>query len=68
MNIREARIESVKEAIWKELPYVRAEDAEALAIVYVDALSVEPPTLPFVPADPAVCTCVDPFSNCPSHG
>jgi hypothetical protein len=26
------------------------------------------PFVPFVPADPAVCTCVDPFSNCPTHG
>lgn len=28
----------------------------------------EPPPIPFVPADPAVCTCVDPWSNCPTHG
>lgn len=28
----------------------------------------DPPPFPFIPADPAVCTCIDPFSNCPTHG
>jgi hypothetical protein len=28
----------------------------------------DPPPIPFVPADPTTCTCVDPFSNCPTHG
>ncbi len=26
------------------------------------------PPVPFVPASPAECTCVDPWSNCPTHG
>lgn len=23
---------------------------------------------PFTPADPKTCTCIDPFSDCPTHG
>jgi hypothetical protein len=37
----------------------------------LDDLGVDrggPPPIPFVPADPAACTCVDPWSNCPTHG
>jgi hypothetical protein len=42
---------------------------QALMDAAIDrAKAAEPPPIPFVPADPSVCTCVDPFSNCPSHG
>jgi hypothetical protein len=37
----------------------------------LDELGIDrdgPPPIPFVPANPRVCTCVDPFSNCPTHG
>lgn len=32
------------------------------------ALNEDPPPIPFVPANPKECTCVDPWSNCPTHG
>jgi hypothetical protein len=31
-------------------------------------VTARPSYAPFAPADPKTCTCVDPFSDCPTHG
>lgn len=47
-------------------------DAALLELAHtILARNANPPRpyyAPFTPADPSVCTCVDPFSNCPTHG
>lgn len=38
------------------------------ALLEMATADAKPYYAPFTPADPKTCTCIDPFSCCPTHG
>lgn len=51
-------------------PYDKARFEAGYAVIKDPPKASDPKPFyaPFTPTDPATCTCVNPFSDCPTHG